>query len=222
MVYLTQDALPANPYWLHALLENFQAPEVAGVFGKQIPKLGTNPMETYLLNRLYPDQRITKSIHSPHPLRLKNIFFSNVNSALRKTVWQKYPFAEDVIMSEDQVWAKGAILAGYTLIYEPQAAVYHSHHYTLTHLFKRNFDSGVSLRGVTADTLPQIVGNYLGYLFDEAKSIIYRSPVWLPQMILYEFVRGLGLFLGNQHRFIPLFLKRRLSLHSSYWASQSN
>jgi len=121
-------------------------------------------------------------------------------------------------MSEDQVWAKQVILAGYKLVYEPEAAVCHSHNYTLSRLFKRNFDSGVSLHGLTEDKLPQIACDYLKYLSGEVKELSCHHGISrLPGMLLYEFVRGLGMFLGNQHRFIPLFFKKKLSQHSGYW-----
>lgn len=218
LVYLTQDALPANRYWLANLLRNLGKNGIAGVFGRQIPRLNTNPMEAYQLNRLYPEQRMVKSNSSPYPLRLKNIFFSNVNSAICRSVWEKNQFAENLIMSEDQFWAKQAILSGYKLVYEPKAAVYHSHNYTLYKLFKRNFDSGVSLYGLTEDRLPQIIHDYLKYLSDEIKELTCHHRIfWLPKMMIYEFIRGLGMLLGNQHRFMPLSLKRKLSLHSDYW-----
>ena len=55
-----------------------------------------------------------------------------------------FPFVDDIVMSEDQAWARAVLLAGYRLVYEPRAAVRHSHHYTLRSAFRRFFDSGAS------------------------------------------------------------------------------
>ena len=45
-----------------------------------------------------------------------------------------------MLKSEDQEWGKRVVLAGYKVIYDPEAVVYHSHHYTLTKVFKEYFD----------------------------------------------------------------------------------
>ena len=70
--------------------------------------------------------------------------FSNVNSAIRRSVWDGLRFADDIIMSEDQEWSARVLLAGWTVLYEPRAAVRHSHVYTVRSAFTRFFDSGVS------------------------------------------------------------------------------
>ena len=41
---------------------------------------------------------------------------------------------------------------GFTVRYEPAAAVQHGHRYTLSQLFRRNFDSGYSLREISGDS----------------------------------------------------------------------
>ena len=70
--------------------------------------------------------------------------FSNVNSAMPRAVWREFPFADDLIMSEDQEWSRRVLRAGYELVYEPDAAVHHSHRYSVADAFRRFFDSGVS------------------------------------------------------------------------------
>ena len=47
-------------------------------------------------------------------------------------------------MSEDQEWSARALLDGWSILYEPRAAVRHSHVYTVRSAFRRFFDSGVS------------------------------------------------------------------------------
>ena len=61
-----------------------------------------------------------------------------------RDVWEEFPFAEDLIMSEDQEWSRRVLLAGHALVYEPRAVVHHSHAYTVAGAFRRFFDSGVS------------------------------------------------------------------------------
>ena len=54
------------------------------------------------------------------------------------------PFRDDLTMSEDQEWSRRVLRDGHSLVYEPRAAVRHSHAYTVRSAFRRFFDSGVS------------------------------------------------------------------------------
>jgi len=47
LVFVTQDAIPATNRWLYSLLRNLELPEVAGVYGRQVPMEDTNPMESF-------------------------------------------------------------------------------------------------------------------------------------------------------------------------------
>jgi GT2 family glycosyltransferase len=46
---------------------------------------------------------------------------------LRRSVWERIPFDEEINGVEDRDWAKKVIAAGYHIVYEPQASVYHHH-----------------------------------------------------------------------------------------------
>lgn len=220
IVYLTQDAIPLSPDWLVRLVAHFAHENVAGVYGRQIPRDDTPPMERYLLGRLYSDQAAVRKIDGSSPIRLEEAFFSNVNSAIRRRVWERIPFDETVIMSEDQLWAKQVLMAGHRIVYDPAAAVRHSHTYTLGALFRRYFDSGVSLLGVADDSLPQIMRAYVRHFAGEAAYISKNDPTWLPRMVLYEATRAFAFALGRQHDILPRKMKGRLSQHSYYWSTR--
>lgn len=115
---LSAHCLPVNENWLETLVANCKGNDVAGVYGRQIPtSYSTAQDKRDLLVTFGLDKRIQK----------KDIFFHNANSLIRRDVWEQYPFNEEVGNIEDRVWAKQVIDAGYILIYEPEAAVYHFH-----------------------------------------------------------------------------------------------
>lgn len=115
---LSAHCLPVKDDWLATLLADCEEKEVAGVYGRQVPTSYSTPQDKRdLLVTFGLDKRVQK----------KDIFFHNANSLIRREVWKKYPFDETVGNIEDRVWAKQVIDAGYTLIYEPEAAVYHYH-----------------------------------------------------------------------------------------------
>lgn len=115
---LSAHCLPVEKTWLETLLTDCQQPNVAGVYGRQIPTSSSSPQDKRdLLVTFGLDKRVQK----------KDIFFHNANSLIRREIWEQYPFDESVGNIEDRVWAKQVIDAGYVLIYEPDAAVYHYH-----------------------------------------------------------------------------------------------
>ncbi len=57
LVFLTQDAVPADDQWLRRLVAPFEDPRVGGVYGKQIPPEGMGALRGYALRCIYPDTR---------------------------------------------------------------------------------------------------------------------------------------------------------------------
>jgi rhamnosyltransferase len=152
---------------------------------------------------------------------IRRIFFSNVNAALKKSVWERCPFPEDLIMSEDQAFARAALAAGFDVVYDPEASVRHGHRYTLSQLFRRNFDSGYSLRGIAGDGWADVARMGLGYVWGEM-GYLARNRHWryLPYAMLYEFVKSAGFAAGRSGHRLPVGWRRRLSLHTRYWAGR--
>ena len=60
-------------------------------------------------------------------MQIKDYFFHNANSMFRRDVWEKYKFSEKVTNIEDRVWGKEVTEDGLSIIYEPEASVYHHH-----------------------------------------------------------------------------------------------
>lgn len=115
---LSAHCLPVKDDWLEQLLANCEDKTVAGVYGRQIPTSFSSAQDKRdLLVTFGLDKRIQK----------KDIFFHNANSLIRRELWEQFPFDEQVTNIEDRVWAKQVIDAGYVLVYEPEAAVYHYH-----------------------------------------------------------------------------------------------
>ncbi len=115
---LSAHCIPQRPDWLSTLAADLGDPKVAGVYGRQLP-LPFSPLldKRDLLTVFGLDKRV----------QVKDYFFHNANSMVRRDVWDEFPFDEAVSNLEDRLWAKTVVDAGYRLIYEPEAAVYHHH-----------------------------------------------------------------------------------------------
>lgn len=210
LVFLSQDAEPVGGGWLTSLIAPLVGQDIAGVYGRQVPWPGTTPMERFFLQTTYPPEPTVYLGQLP----AQGVAFSNVNAAVSKAVLGQVPFPEDVFMSEDQAWAQQVLRQGYRLCYEPRAAVYHAHRYSLAGIFRRSFDSGATLgRAVGAGVRP-VAARGVKYLAQELGYLVsHGSSAWIPYALLYELCRLAGYLAGNQIHRLPPGVRRRLSAH---------
>jgi rhamnosyltransferase len=226
LVFTTQDAYATDEHWLERLCAPLRADEdVAGVYGRQIPHADASPPERFFLDFLYgPHPRVQRAA-DPSELSLRTTLFSNVNSAIRRSFWDRFRFADDLFFAEDQDWSRRVLLAGYAIRYEPEAAVRHSHAYTLTSAFKRFFDTGASaehgfLAGGSASA-KVLRREARRYAREELAWLIRTGRRrWIPYAAAYELGKFAGVQLGARHRLLPLWLKQRCSFFPAYWEYQ--
>jgi rhamnosyltransferase len=223
LVFISQDAVPVGTEWLERLVGPLLMEDgIAGVYGRQLPHLDATPPERYFLGFLYGARSRRQRLSHPEQLSMDSTLFSNVNSAIPRNLWERYPFVEDIVMSEDQEWSRRVLLDGYIIAYEPEAAVRHSHNYTLGAAFRRFFDSGVSaerayLAGARHSS-KVLRNSAFRYALGELTWLReVGEGKWIPYAALYEGAKMLGLVLGANHERIPLALKRRMSAIPSYW-----
>ena len=119
IVCLSAHCIPKSKSWLKSLVSALQDnPNVAGAYGRQQPmKFSSDADKRDLFLVFGLDKRI----------QVKDSFFHNANSILRKSLWKKNKFDEKITNIEDRIWAKKIISKGWKILYEPEASVYHYH-----------------------------------------------------------------------------------------------
>jgi glycosyltransferase involved in cell wall biosynthesis len=228
LVFTTQDAYAENEHWLERLCAPLHADEkIAGVYGRQIPHHDAAPPEQFFLHFLYGFDARDQQATDVTDLSLHTTLFSNVNSAMPRRLWKEFPFADDLYFQEDQDWSRRVLLAGYRIRYEPDAAVRHSHAYTVKTAFKRFFDTGASAErgflGGGSSSSRVIRREARRYAREELQWLVRTGRRrWIPYAGAYELAKFLGLQVGAQHRRLPLWLKRRCSLYPGYWEQVSD
>ncbi|MGI9148507.1 MAG: glycosyltransferase family 2 protein [Chloroflexota bacterium] len=196
LFYLSQDAEPSGPEWMRWLGKSLDDAAVAGVYARQIPQPDADPLIRFFLARTYTDQPARRHVAHAGAVGIDDIFFSNVSSALRRDVWERFPF-RDVTMSEDQYWAHDVLKAGYDVLYQPAAQVFHSHNYSLRTLYRRNWQSGASLRGLIADPPGAIARRGVAYVATQAAYLLRNGRAhWLPYMLAYEATKAIAFSMG--------------------------
>jgi rhamnosyltransferase len=120
VLLLSAHAIPVDDRWLERMTAPFSDPRVAGVSSRQIPWPGAPWWEAERLRRAFGDS--TRRYGSD---AAEDIVFSNAASCIRLSAWRAEPFT--LPAAEDLEWAERVVAAGWRVVYEAQAAVYHSH-----------------------------------------------------------------------------------------------
>jgi rhamnosyltransferase len=222
LVFTSQDAYAERDDWLAQLTGPLADERVAGVYGRQLAHNHATPPERYFLDFLYGPRSRRQSLATGQGISMETTLFSNVNAAMRHELFARYPFAEDMIMSEDQEWSRRVLLNGYELRYEAEAAVRHSHDYTLAAAFRRFFDSGVSAGrsyGGGDGSGSVLRSRALAYGRGEIGWLIRSGNArWIPYTLVYEAAKVAGLALGIHHERLPARVRPRLSALGNYWS----
>jgi rhamnosyltransferase len=194
LVFTVQDACPAADNVLAELVRPLRTqPELAAVTGEQAPHPNADAVARWEVashNAIIAAGPPLKRFARSKPLagdflnRLRNVAFDNVCSALRRSVWERIPFAK-IDFAEDLDWAVRVLRAGHTLLRNPGARVHHSHNSAPYQRLKRAFVSRRALNRIfempspgrpwgEEEVLPQI-GAYLG-LLEGARAGLARQP----------------------------------------------
>ncbi|PZD96392.1 glycosyltransferase family 2 protein [Paenibacillus sambharensis] len=220
LVFMTQDAEPADGGLLEALVRPLADERVACSYGRQLPRADANVLEQLSRSFNYPAEPSRKGKADIDQLGIKAFFCSNVCSAMRRELFKDMGgFAEPVIFNEDLFFAAQCVLAGYEIAYAADARVVHSHNYSLKQQFKRFFDNGVSMRrnewiyqySSVNKAGSRLVGTQLKELHRG------RKWHWVPVLIAESGAKYLGYQLGKRYNRLPASWCERFSMHRKIW-----
>ena len=212
IVFLTQDATPLDGWLTELIAPLREDSDIAGAYSRQLPRPTATPMKRHFLAEFYSDSSETRSIATNRSPTRTEVFFSNVSSVIRRSVWENHPFPTDCIMSEDQLWAWDVLQAGWKLRYQASSRVHHSHDEGIKQIFKRYFDSGASLSQREFATGDHDLSEMIRYQIQELQYLWENGYIhWLPYALLYSASKFSGLQLGKNHKWLPEWLVTRLS-----------
>ena len=216
LVFLSQDAIPANCGWLKAMLQNFEDGAVGAVYGRQVPKVGSTQERHDALNTVYGSERVVKDASSKKSLGHRYYHFSDANAAIRRDAWEATRFPEDMKVFEDLGIAKRILDAGWRIVYEPEASVMHSHNHTTPELFKRYFDIGCTFQQLgiwnelTQNSMLKELKKLVTKKFPGNRNGTRSGSI---KGISTDIAKSAGFWLGAHQRYLPAAIKRRLSAH---------
>lgn len=147
VVFMTQDALPIDSYFIEKLIAPLSDPDVAAVGGRQIAYPDARPFEKLIRAYNYPEEERVWAAQDIERLGVRSFLISDVCAAYRREAYLAAGgFDFPILTNEDMLMAERLLHAGYKLAYNGQAKVYHSHHFTLRQEFKRNLIIGRTMK----------------------------------------------------------------------------
>ncbi len=139
VLFMTQDALPADTKLTTYLFEAVTKPHTAVAYARQIAYGTSNDVEKYSRRFNYPSKSRTQTEAGLKKIGVKAIFCSDTCAMYdRRRHKEIGGFDVDSDFGEDAVFAYNALINGLNVEYCAEAKVYHSHDYDLKEQFRRS------------------------------------------------------------------------------------
>ena len=146
VVFMTQDAVPANKDFIGNLIAPLSKNGVVVSTGRQLPKKDASKMERLVRLFNYPQESHIRSKEDLQRMGIKTFFCSDVCAAYDRSKYLEIGgFDYPIKTNEDMFFAAKAINAGYCIAYAADALVFHSHNLSLKDQYKRNFIQGYEI-----------------------------------------------------------------------------
>jgi len=226
IVFTVQDAQPVGDDWIEQLVAPIGAdPRVGAVTGRQIARHDASPLERLTRDLTYGTTARRRAFEDLRTLGLPAAFCSDANAAYPVAALRKVGgFPQPCIVNEDMAAAIRLMKTGYTVVYQPSAAVVHSHAYGFVDQVRRHFDIGVFL--ATSEEIGKVATprrDALYYLKAQFLHVIAERRVGLLAAWCVDVIaRAIGSLLGIRYHLLPHSLRVRLSRQRAYWTRKVN
>lgn len=224
-VFMTQDAILANPQAVATLVDEFaRDPSVGIAYGRQLPHRGAKPLEAHARLFNYPAQSQHRDLSDAPKYKIKTISCSNSFAAYRSTALKQVGgFPSNSILGEDVIVAGKMLLEEWSLAYVADAQAHHSHDYTVAQEFKRYFDIGVFHKNNVwiFDKFGRAESEGVKYLKSEFHYVLKNNALAFPKAAMSIVAKWLGYKMGLHYEQFPADWSKRFSMHKHFWKQAS-
>ena len=223
-VFLTQDAIPADEHAIERLVAAFDDPKVGVAYGRQLPQEDASLFAAHARAFNYPAESRVVTYDDRRRYGMKTAFCSNSFAAYRRTAMEAVGgFPAHTILSEDMYVTAKMLQKGWASAYVADAAVYHSHNYTIAQEFRRYFDIGVfhHREHWIRDTFGAAEGEGGRFVKDEVSDLLRHAPWRLPEMVVRDGMKWIGYRLGIAEGWLPERMKSYLAMNRKFFQTVS-
>jgi rhamnosyltransferase len=206
LVFVSGHCIPVNNQWIENLISPLSDAGIAYSYGKQIGRDTTKFSEQQLFDKYFPDRTKIPQV---------GFFCNNANSALRKDIWEKFPFDEKLTGLEDMYLAQQIIAKGEQIGYVASASVYHIHNESWAQVKNRYEREAIALQKI----MPELHFGKLDFLkFFTAGVILDLRASYFKKILFKEFssifrfrfAQYHGAYVGNHiHRKLSYEMKMK-------------
>lgn len=224
-VFLTQDAVLTNENSLKNIISVFADKSVGCAYGRQLPHNDATLFAAFARKFNYPSISNVRSLADKIKYGMKTPFISNSFAAYRTEILLKVGgFPIDTILAEDMCVAAKMLINGYKVAYAANAAVYHSHNYSILEEFKRYFDIGVfqATNSWIRTEFGAAEGEGKRFVISELRYLLKINWLLIIPMLMRDGTKWIGYRLGINYKCLPVKLCRCLSMTKAYWKRGSS
>lgn len=220
VVFLTQDAILETKYSLEKLISTFRNPNIGAVYGRQIPHLCATSIAQHSRFFNYGKKSHVRTFDERREFGIKTTFLSNSFAAYKKEALISVGgFPNNMIFGEDMFIGAKLLMAGWKIGYSAEARVYHSHNYSIMDELKRSFDIGVfhERERWILNFFGKAEGEGIKFVKSEILFLCKNDLKKVPECILRDIVKFLGYKLGVRYKWLPNFIRKKISLNKKFW-----
>lgn len=118
LILASAHVYPTDNQWIERLIAPFDNPAVGLSYGGQDADPNGNYSEAQLLQQWFPAE---DDLDQNHP------FCNNANCAVRRQLWEQFPYDETLTGLEDVAFARRLLDAGHKIAYVANARIIHVH-----------------------------------------------------------------------------------------------
>jgi glycosyltransferase involved in cell wall biosynthesis len=213
LVIVSAHVYPVHRDWLERLLAPFENNKIALVYGKQLDNERTNFSEHQVFAHWFPE---VSNLNQDHP------FCNNANSAIRRSLWERFPYDETLTGLEDLAWAKQVMGAGYHIAYEAKAEVIHVHNELPRVILNRYRREAIALKSIFPHErfrFWNFIGMYAKNVISDCFHAARRGMLWgnMTNIIVFRLMQFWGTYRGfAQHGLVTRQLKQKFYYPSEF------
>lgn len=185
LLFASAHVYPVYHDWLELMAQPFENEEIALVYGRQRGDHRNKYSEHQVFAKWFPEQ---SNSNQKHP------FCNNANCAIRRSLWQQYPYDETLTGLEDLAWAKNILAQNYRIAYQAEATIIHVHEETWKNVFNRYRREAIALRLIMKNE----TFNFLTFLNLVTKNIVSDWRQALHDSVFLKEFFNIILFRVNQ------------------------
>lgn len=221
VLMLSQDVTPIRVDYIEKLIfPIINDNSIAACSGRQIAYPDATLREKLVRQFNYKEYSFVRDISDVEKLGIKTFSLSDCCSAYRREYIEFVgKYQTPALICSDMILTAKLIAAGYKVAYAADAAVYHSHNYTLIKQYQRNFDTGAELeinKAIFLNANPTNEGVKLAkYILRE---LVKKGHfIMMGLFCLDSAVRLLGYNDGKNYKKFSLNQIEKRSMNKSFW-----